>query len=961
MVIFLTLALIVASFVLSELLRPKPKVENAKPAGLGDFNFPTATQGRVIPLLWGTCQISGPNVVWYGDLLQVPMTQYMKTGMFSGKRVVTGYRYYVGMQLALCRGEIDSINKVWIRDKLVADGTYTTSISIDSLALFGGDDLGSGGVQGTLRIHLGSQTQSANSYLSNFQDIGGVSPRYLGTAYLVWEQGYIGNSTSVDAWKFEATRIPNGLSLTIPGVNSGVDANPMNVLYELMTDTEWGLGIPPSDIKTSEFKTAATTLRTEGNGYSRLLDRDMDAKDLLREIEQQIDGMVYIDHRTGKYRITLIRNDYDIDLVPQLDESNIVEVQDYSKGAWRETTNQVRVQFNNRSNEYQEDFVPAQDMANALLQGGGTVTSGLPVTSTIVYPGVKVGTLANSIAWRDLRSVSYPLAKANFVVDKSLWDVTPGDVVAWSCAKLGLSKVPMRVLRIDHGQVDDNRMVLKCVQDVFQTYEGLYGDPPDTSWVPQADDLAAFPTDEQLAFEAPRAFAYRDPDRIGDMQDKIWCAGRNQDYAVAFYIKQRHATYPSTPSGDFSDAGSCFSFMRIGSLKSDLASGTAIPTSSILVEADPDSQELLEASFDDTLAITDQGVNLQNLVLVGDEFMLVRSASTSGADVSLDNVYRGVLDGGQSAHSAGDPVYLVFVGGNLMEGSIEDGQNVHIKLLPFSSSDEVAEVDATQIAFTMDDRLIRPYPPSSMDLNGSTFPSGTVSLDYLASGAAETTGIDLDFLRRDYRTAEGRDEIAALLSDAADIFSDFPSANGTVHDAEVWNDPDGSPALLFTEAGISGTNQAIFRLKILKETDGVIPSRIRIVLKAKHDAGGKTGLYSRNELTFDFDVSSAALAGMFNYSALDTSNVSNVYTADAAGTHSFALSSAFTLGAVEYRLNGGSWTTLISAGGTAGNVTGVVATDTIEIRHLSTDAGALKQITMTAPGGGTNAFGILYT
>ena len=962
MSIIFCLVMLVISFVLSEVLRPKPELEDAKPAGIGDFKFPTATQGRVIPLAWGTVQIAGPNVVWWGDLNQLAVTDYIKTGMFSGKRIVTGFKYHVGVQFGLCRGELDNVRKVWIKDKLVFDGAETSLITINSPNLFGGDKLGYGGVSGSLRVHLGSSTQVANTYLGNEgQQVGGVTPRYLGTAYLVFEGGYIGNSTSIDPWKFEVRRIPNGLGLGTPSVNSGEDANPMNVIYELMTNTEWGMGVPAADINTTDFTSAATTLAAEGNGYSRLLDRIMEAKDLLREIEQQIDGMVYLDHQTGKWRVTLIRADYDIDLIPQLNETNIIEIGDFSRGAWRETTNQVRIQFNNRSNKYQEDFALAQDMANAMMQGGGTVQTGIPVSTTVNYPGVKDGDLASAIATRDIRPLSYPLARANFTVDKSFWDITPGTVVAWTDGDLGLTKLPMRVLRIDHGQLDDNRMVLKCVQDVFSFGPGLYEAPPDTNWEPQEDDLAAFPATEQLAFEAPRALVHRDPERTGAMQDKIWCTGRQQDNAVGFLINERHTTSPGTPAGAFTEVGESYGLVLIGKLKSALESGTAVPTTSILVEADPDTQAILEAAFEDDPDLGDQGVNFQNLILVGDEFMLPRAASISGADVSLDDVYRGVLDGGQAAHAAADKVYLVFVGGNLIETTIPDGENVHVKLYPFSSTDTVLEGDAIQVALTMDDRLIRPYPPASMDLNGTIFDQGTVSLDYLAAGVAETTGIDLDFLRRDFRTGEGGDEIAALLVDAATVFSDFPSNNSTDHDAEVWNDPDGSPALLFTEANIAGTNQALLRIKILKELDGSIPSRMRVVLTARHDAGGKTGLLSRNNLVFDFDTASAALAGQFNFTALDTNDVSAVYTADAAGQHDFTLSSAFTVGNVEYRLNSGSWLALVTAGGTTGNIAGVSISDTIEIRHLSTDTSALKQIDMVAPGAGTDAYGILFT
>lgn len=60
------IAMLVISLAISYATRPKP--QGAKPAGLGDFNVPTAEDGRVLGVLFGTRDISGPNVVWFGDL-----------------------------------------------------------------------------------------------------------------------------------------------------------------------------------------------------------------------------------------------------------------------------------------------------------------------------------------------------------------------------------------------------------------------------------------------------------------------------------------------------------------------------------------------------------------------------------------------------------------------------------------------------------------------------------------------------------------------------------------------------------------------------------------------------------------------------------------------------------------------------------------------------------------------------
>lgn len=50
-----------------------PKPQTAKPAGLGDIQAPTAEDGREIPVLFGTRDLKGPNVVWYGDFRSVPI------------------------------------------------------------------------------------------------------------------------------------------------------------------------------------------------------------------------------------------------------------------------------------------------------------------------------------------------------------------------------------------------------------------------------------------------------------------------------------------------------------------------------------------------------------------------------------------------------------------------------------------------------------------------------------------------------------------------------------------------------------------------------------------------------------------------------------------------------------------------------------------------------------------------
>ena len=61
----------VAVSFISAALAPKPPVK--RPAALTDFTLPTADEGRPLSVVMGTVTVTGPNVIWYGDLRYVPI------------------------------------------------------------------------------------------------------------------------------------------------------------------------------------------------------------------------------------------------------------------------------------------------------------------------------------------------------------------------------------------------------------------------------------------------------------------------------------------------------------------------------------------------------------------------------------------------------------------------------------------------------------------------------------------------------------------------------------------------------------------------------------------------------------------------------------------------------------------------------------------------------------------------
>ena len=958
---FVTLLIYAGLFILQELLRPKPDIENARPAGLGDFRFPTATQGRKVPLVWGTNLLEGPNVVWYGDLRQEAIVEKFKTGLFSSESAVTGYRYRIGFQVALCRGEIDAVKRLWIGKRLAFDGTATSTIDVNLPA---DEALQKQGFEATVDVYLGSTSQSVNDYLAGFQDAGAGTnrtPRYTGTSYLVFrergataansEGAYVGNATSIDPIKIEVVRMPGIFSGQGAGEDAvGVDANPVNVIYEILTNQEWGFGFPAADIDVgvgSSFLSAADTMITEVNGFSMVLDREISASDLLGELQRQIDGVVFLDHRTGKWKIKLARADYTIGSVPQFTEDNVKKIEDFTRGSWQDTTNQIDVQFLNRANDYTEDFARAQDMGNALIQGGGTVATSQAISAQSNYPGVKTAALANNLAWRDLRTQSYPLARASFVVDRTFWDLTIGDVIAWTDSTYGFTQLPMRITRIDYGSLTSNEIKIEAVQDVFYFAAASYANPPDTGWTVPTDTLVAFPSDEQLAFEAPRALLSRDPLFSDEFATKVFASARRQGPEAIFDVRQRNAS--GSPSGTYATAATVPSFMRIGELVSSLSNGTAIPTSTITVDATPDSQTRLLAAFESSATLTDVGVNLQHLVYVDGEFMLVESASANGGDVDLENVYRGALDSAQKAHAAGTEVYLIFFGSGLTDTTFPSTNNVDIKLVPRSLSDELSEASATTISFALNKRYLRPYPAASMRYNGTTTDFGTPDLEGDGSGL-NGVGFDVDWLRRDLRTGN---EVLSLLADDSGVDA------STEYRLRVYVDPSGSNTLVQESSWTTGSGPiTVLRAPIIEAA--AAGTEIRLELLTRHDIESETNLEAL--VPCEHNVTpTTTLTGQFYLGKSTPGNPGNSYTAASAGTFVVNIGAAFAAGNVEYRLNGGTWTSVITTGNTTGNIAGVSISDTIELRHTTATTPDPQFVELQDPGATPVAYGIFST
>jgi len=543
----------VISAILSAVLAPGPPPP-PKPSSIDDINAPTADDGRPIPVVFGDVLVAGPNVVWYG---QLSWTERKNQG------IVVGYRYFMGMHLAVCAGPVDKVSKILVGDRVAWEGseTSTTTITITKGGLFGGDD-GEGGVSGDVELRFGGPTQGASPYLSR-TDVLNTDVAFRGVLSLVLkgngslpghvpgEGFYVGTTRYIKPWAVRVLRKPGRVwnagtgnwDLWYPETAMvGDEANPAHIVYEVLTNAEWGMGYGTSIIDDAKFRAAAATLHAEGTGLGFIWSQQTSVMEFLQMVMDHVNAVLRLDPVTGTFWLKLIRDDYVTANLPELNDSNILELESFQRTGWGETVNEVVVKYRGINNKPKS--VAVQNLANIQIQGR-------VVSETKEYPGIRNDALAGKIAARDLRAKSAGLTAISIRCNRLASGLGPGDCFRFDWDALGIVEMVMRVGQVSGGTLTDGSISIVAVQDVFALGEEIFGPPDPEVWdppdpVPDPSEFAGPPAPSGLA-------ATQNYQQIGwtwftnltnpsDAKSELWVSQTNnranavmifQDYAAA--------------------------------------------------------------------------------------------------------------------------------------------------------------------------------------------------------------------------------------------------------------------------------------------------------------------------------------------------------------------------------------------------------------------------------------------
>jgi len=555
--------------------------------------------------------------------------------------------------------------------------------------------------------------------------------------------------------------------------NGDFDSNPAHIIYDALTNTDWGMASPSTAIDVASFEAAAAVLYDEAFGLSFIWTKQSTIESFISEVLDHIEAVLFVNPMNGLLTLKLIRDDYEVDDLPVFTPDNSV-VTKFGRKLWGETINEIVVTWTNPKNE-EEQTVIAQDNANIEAQGG-IVSDGRN------YYGVRVRGLAMKLAQRDLRAASTPLASGDMEVNRDAWNLLPGDVIVLNSPEDGIDSIVMRVGPVDYGKPGDPTVKVQLVEDIFSLPLADYDIPPDTEWQPVSEEPS--PADDTLAFTLPYYLVANEVDPT----------------VLALGVE-----YPEVFAGVLAaESGQdTAEFELYDSAADDLGTKTIVSRAELAAGIDAEVETDLPTFPDRTQG---NAPTVGGFILIeGTDETDVELCEITASDDTGYTVKRGALDTIPRAWPSGTPVW--FIDGNLenTDDTVRsEAEVVGYKVLTRTSLGLLEFAAAPTISLTLTARPYLPLRPADVKVNGDDGFAGIVDCD----------GVDpipVTWANRNRLTEDS----VILAWDAADVTPE----DGQTTRIEVL---DLAETVLTTHDDLTGTSFDVPAASFLGETAGYI-------------------------------------------------------------------------------------------------------------------------------------------
>ena len=486
-----------------------------------------------------------------------------------------------------------------------------------------------------------------------------------------------------------------------------LDANGVHMIYECLTNRDWGMGAPTTMIDTAAFEAAGVVLYAEALGLSMLWTRQDTIENFVSEVIDHIQSTVFVNPRTGLITIKLIRGDYD-PLTLRIITPDNADLTNFQRKAWGEIVNEVVVTWTNPVTE-QDETVVAQDLGAIAAQNGSIISDNRN------YYGVRSAAVATQLAARDLRSAAAPMATCEVTLDRTAWDLLPGEVVKLTWPEYGFDGVVMRVGAVDYGKPGEPLIRANLIEDIFGLAAGDYITPPVSQW--QDVDAPPGPADFSRVITVPAFFAANFLAGAGDTST---------------------FEYPEVIAGVLASDADAYNY--------DLFGPTVLVDGSTVQERQSTNTVLGRGTTVAALplAASTSGVTIAGLIGAVDPaqtvFVLIGGDATA-EDVmeialitasagGVHTLARGLLDTVPREWAAGTVIWLLDATSTISDLDPKaDGETVTYRLLTRSFGGLLSYADAPVLSGTLSGRPHYPNRPANVTAHGAAWSSAAAIID----------------------------------------------------------------------------------------------------------------------------------------------------------------------------------------------------------------------------------------
>lgn len=491
----------------------------------------------------------------------------------------------------------------------------------------------------------------------------------------------------------------NAVNLEFVG-NSAKSMNPAHIIYQALTNSDWGMGYPTATIDDASFRAAADLFYAEGMGLCFNWNNQTTIQDFCQIVADHASLAFGQDRRTGLFRMLPLRGNYDESTLPVFTKDD-VRVLSYQRPSMVDTVNEIIIQYTDFETGKDATTAPLQNLAN--IQGQGRV-----VSQTLAFPGIPTHDLAVRVGMRELQARSVPLWKFQLEFQRGrATTLLSGEpwILDLLDTEVGVRLV-MRAGEMDYGNAADAVIRAPCIEDVFgQPSAGYVADPGPGGNLPDPNPKNATAT----AFEAPHVEVLRsltDADFQALPASACFAAAmaiRPSGSQMNYNLNTRLApdAFAVVTGGDFTPA--CVSTAAIGPTDKTFPYDVATSSQMNMVEVGQG-------------AFLGEGVSA--------ELVRIDAIDSVAGTITLG---RGCADTVTAASwPTGTRLWFYEEADAVDPTKYVATDAVDMKVTTKASGGELPLDDATAFSVTMNNRRQRPYPPGKLRIAGASYPA-TVS------------------------------------------------------------------------------------------------------------------------------------------------------------------------------------------------------------------------------------------